>query len=63
MMIAEKEGETYQHAVSYVRTRIRFALLKSTLISIRGFKGKVNIKEVPVDEINFNLIPTISVAI
>ena len=62
-MIAEKKGESYQHVISFVRTRLRFALLKATLIAIRGFKGKVNIKEVPVNEINFNLIPTISVAI
>ena len=63
-MISEKKGQTYQHVVSYVRTRLRFAMLRSTLIAIRGYKGRVNRNEVPLAEIDFNIIPqTLSVAI
>ena len=63
-MIADKRGQTYQHVVSYVRTRLRFAMLRSTLIAIRGFKGRVKNKELSVDEVDFNIIPrTMSVAI
>ena len=63
-MIADKKGQTYQHVVSYVRTRLRFAMLRSTLIAIRGFKGRVQNKELSVDEVDFNIIPrTMSVAI
>ena len=57
-MIAEKKGQKYQHVVTYVRTRLRFAMLKSTLIAIRGYRGRVINKEVPLDELNFNTIPT-----
>ena len=63
-MIADKRGQTYQHVVSYVRTRLRFAMLRSTLIAIRGFKGRVKNKELSMDEVDFNIIPgTMSVAI
>ena len=46
------------HVVTYVRTRLRFARLKSTLIAIRGYRGRVINKEVSLDELNFNTIPT-----
>ena len=63
-MIADKRRQTYQHVVSYVRTRLRFAMLRSTLIAIRGFKGRVKNKELSIDEVDFNIIPrTMSVAI
>ena len=39
-------------------------MLRSTLIAIRGFKGRVKNKELSVDEVDFNIIPrTMSVAI
>ena len=57
-MIAEKKGQKYQHVVTYVRTKLRFSMLKSTLIAIRGYKGRVINKEVSLDELNFNTIPT-----
>ena len=63
-MMADKRGLTYQHVVSNVRTRLRFAMLRSTLIAIRGFKGRVKDKELSLDEVDFNIIPrTVSVAI
>ena len=58
MMIAEKKGQKYQHVVTYVRTRLRFSMLKSTLIAIRGYKGRVINKEMSLNELNFNTIPT-----
>ena len=57
-MIAEKKGQKYQHVVTYVRTRLRFAMLKSTLIAIRGYKGRVMHREASLDELNFNTIST-----
>ena len=35
-LIAVKRNEEYSHIVNYVRTRLRFCLLKSVLISLRG---------------------------
>ena len=57
--IAVKRGEEYSHVVSHVRTRIRFALLRSTLIAVRGERGRRRRKETetPLSEISFNLIP------
>ena len=42
---------------SFIRTRLRFALLKSNLISIRGYRGKQTTKEDDLGLMSFNLIP------
>ena len=57
--ISVKRGEEYSHVVNHIRTRIRFALLRCTLIAIRGERGKRRRKETdtPLSEISFNLIP------
>ena len=39
-LIAKKTGDTYPDVVNHIRTRIRFALLKSTLFGIRGERGR-----------------------
>jgi len=35
--IAEKGREPYASVITYIRTKLRFALLRSTLAAIRGF--------------------------
>jgi len=35
--IAEKRREPYASSITYIRTKLRFALLRSTLAAIRGF--------------------------
>ena len=60
-LIAEKKKENYKDVVSCLRTKLRFAMLKSTLIAIRGFRGKMSSKkQVEIEELSFNLIPTVS---
>ena len=56
-LIAEKRNESYSHVVDYIRTRLRFCLLKCVLTSLRGVRGK-RIKEnvTPVSNLSFNLI-------
>ena len=57
-LISIKKKEQYCHVVAHVRTRLRFALLKSTLTAIRGYRGKADSsQEASVGEISFNLIP------
>ena len=56
-MIAEKKNEKYASVMSHIRTRLRFALLRSTLTAIRGTRGKRKMYEDEVANINFNLIP------
>ena len=43
-LLAHKRNEQYSVVMSFIRTRLRFALLKSTLISIRGYRGKQTMK-------------------
>ena len=56
-LIAIKRKETYASVVNYIRTRLRFCLLKSVLMSIRGVRGK-SAKEriLPISSLSFNLI-------
>ena len=56
-MIAEKKGEQYSHVMSYLRTRLRFSLLRSVLIAVRGVQGKT-MKEPYIGSVAFNLVPT-----
>ena len=56
--IAEKRREPYASVITYVRTKLRFALLRSTLAEIWGFRGKwsdVHLQDLTY--IDFSLIP------
>ncbi len=59
-LLAKKRNISYSEAISFVRRRLRFSILRTSLISLRGFRG--NAPEVPttmVDEdIDIDLIPT-----
>ena len=54
-LIAEKRKESYADVINYVRTRLRFCLLKSVLIAIRGVRGSFK-ETAPISSISFNLI-------
>ena len=55
-----KTGESYPDVMKYIRTRLRFALLRSTLIAIRGTRGAVRDREeINIGDISFNLIPEV----
>ena len=57
-LIANKRKENYADVLNYIRTRLRFCLLKSVLISIRGIRGRRSMKEKtsPISTLSFNLI-------
>ena len=56
--ICTKRNETYSSVIQHIRTRLRFALLRSTLVAIRGFRGKNSYhREDDLIDISFNLIP------
>jgi len=63
--IAEKRRETYASVITYIRTKLRFALLRSTLAAIRGFRGKrmlrSDVHSQDLTDIDFSLIlrPTV----
>ena len=57
-LLAHKRNEIYSKVMTHVRTRIRFAILKSTLVGLRGFRGKrMMVEEDEVGCIDYNLIP------
>jgi len=58
-LIAKKRNIPYSDAVSYVRRRVRFSILRTTLIALRGYRGKES-KKVDLGEEDLNLIPTTS---
>ena len=55
-LIAKKRGLLYSEAVLFVRTRLRFSILRTVLMAVRGFRGK----EIREDDLNsdINLIET-----
>ena len=54
-LIAEKKNENYADVISYIRTRLRFSVLKSILTAVRGVRGKSR-PSAPISTISFNLI-------
>ena len=58
--ISSKRNEKYCHVMAYIRTRLRFALLKAIVIAIHGYRGTPGQEtddETPIADISFNLIP------
>ena len=58
-MIATKTKEDYSLTMTHIRTKLSFALLKSVLVGMRGFKGKRHGEGDPISEISLNLIPEV----
>ena len=54
--ISAKKNEQYNQVIRCKHLKLRFALLKSCLIALRGFKGKHYKKDVPISEIAFNIL-------
>ena len=54
-LIANKRNEEYADVVNHIRTRLRFSVLKSILIAVRGVRGKMR-QDAPLSTISFNLI-------
>ena len=58
-LIAAKRGEQYSDVMNYIRTKLRFSLLKSILVAIRGVRGRGMREdaEVPISDLSLNIIP------
>ena len=58
-LFAEKKNERYADVMNHIRTRLRFSLLKSVLIAVRGARGKGSRswEEHTLSNISFNLVP------
>ena len=55
--ILDKRGESYKDVMGFLRTKLRFSLLRSVLISVRGERGKPSAREPHLQSLPFNLIP------
>ena len=56
-LISSKRKESYADVMSYIRKKLRFSLLRATLIAIRGFRGPNTAKnDINLSEVSFNLI-------
>ena len=55
--IADKRQESYSDVMNFIRTKLRFSLLRSVLIAIRGERGKRTAREPHLGLIAFNMIP------
>ena len=57
-LIARKRGEEYADVVNHIRTRIRFSLLRSILLAIRGERGRMRKEnERPIADLSLNIVP------
>ena len=57
-LMAHKRKDKYEDIINFIRIRVRFALLKSVLMALRGVRGvqKIN-KGIPISTVEFGLIP------
>ena len=56
-LISNKTKEDYSNVVNHIRTRVRFSILKSTLVAIRGQRGKPMKEYTDISELSFNTLP------
>ena len=56
-LVSAKTNEEYSKVMNHIRTRLRFTVLKSTLIAIRGVRGKQQKSAKTISELSFNTIP------
>ena len=57
-MISDKRQERYPDIMGFMRTKLRFSLLRSVLIAIRGERGKSSAREPYLNNVAFNLVPS-----
>ena len=57
MKISNKTGQHYSDTVAFIRRRLRFDLLKTCIISLRGYRGKQCSKPVDIETLDINLRP------
>ena len=56
--ISLKKGQRYSDVMSFVRRRLRFDLLRTCIISIRGYRGTRTLPPTAICDLDLNLINT-----
>ena len=57
-LLAAKTSQNKSLIVANLRHRLRFELLKTLLIAVRGHRGRYYEKAIPVDKLDLNLAHT-----
>ena len=57
--MSRKTDQRYSEAMSFIRKRLRFDLLRTTIISLRGERGRSNKEASKISELDINLEPQI----
>ena len=55
--ISGKSGQRYSDTIGFIRRRLRFDLLKTCIISLRGYRGKSTKTADRIDSLELNLRP------
>ena len=55
-LISMKKKEEYSNVINYIRTRLRFNLLRSILVAVRGERGRCT-KFSPISSLEYGMIP------
>ena len=56
--IASKRNEAYSDVLNHMRARVRFSLLRSVLVAVRGERGKRTHQAKSISSTCFNLVPS-----
>ena len=56
--ISRVRNQRYAETVSFIRRRLRFDLLRTTIIAIRGHRGKVASQPATIEDLDINLDPS-----
>ena len=57
-LLAAKTRQDKSLVMANLRRRLRFELLKTVLVAVRGHHGRYYQKAIPVDELDLNLVHT-----
>ena len=55
---ATKTNQRYSEVMSFMRRRLRFEVLRTCLISLRGHRGKSSSSRTPLNELDMGLMPS-----
>ena len=56
-LIASKRNEEYHYVINHIRLKVRFALLRSALVAVRGERGKRHPQAHSISNTAFNMVP------
>ena len=57
--LSRKSGQRYSEAMTFIRKRVRFDLLRTTVIALRGERGLKSSSAVKIADLDINLEPVL----